>query len=185
MRWIVLTMAGLGIAGFAGAQEETEEYDPGRDIVSKTPEASEAYEPSRDIVTDESRTPSMSMGESKRDSPLNTEYGSEDSNGDAALAESEGLSKAKAEDLEGRTVVTLTGDEVGEIRAVGKSPSHEERVATIDAGGFLGVGEKTVAVPLSELHRTPSDGETVRIALLRSSIESLPAFDESALEPDE
>jgi hypothetical protein len=188
MRWIVLMTAGLGIAGFAGAQEEAEEYDPGRDIVSETPEASEAYDPGRDIVTDESRKPSMSMGEGKRDSPLNTEYGPEDSpasNGDAGLAKNQGLSKAKAEDLEGRTVVTLTGDEVGEIRGVGKSPSHEERVATIDAGGFLGVGEKTVAVPLSELHRTPSDGEAVRIGMLRTSIESLPAFDESELEPDD
>lgn len=188
MRWIVLMMAGLGIAGVAGAQEETEEYDPGRDIVSETPEASETYDPSRDIVTDESRKPSMTMGEAKRDSPLNTEYGPEDSaasDGDSGLAKNHGLSKAKAEDLKGRTVVTLTGDEVGEIREVGKSPSHEERVATIDAGGFLGVGEKTVAIPLSELHRTPSDGETVRIAMLRTSIESLPAFDESELEPDE
>ena len=187
MRWIVPTIASFGLAGFAAAQEDTGEYDPDRDIVSETP-ASETYEPGRDIVTDESRKPSMSMGESKRDSPLNTEYGLEESaaaNGDALLADSQGLSKAKAEDLEGRTVVTLTGEEVGEIRAVGKSPSHEERVATIDAGGFLGVGEKTVAVPLSELHRAPSDGETVRIALLKSSIDSLPTFDESELEPDE
>lgn len=188
MKWIVLTMAGLGLAGFAGAQEETGEYDPDRDIVSETPEPSETYDPSRDIVTDESRKPSMSLGEDKRDSPLNTEYGLEDSaasDGGAGLAKNEGLSKAKADDLEGRTVVTLTGDEVGEIRAVGKSPSHGERVATIDAGGFLGVGEKTVAVPLSELHRTPSDGENVRIALLRSSIESLPEFDESELTQEE
>lgn len=186
MRWTMLMMAGLATAGFAGAQEATEEFDPGRDIVSETPEASEAYEPSRDIVTDESRKPSMSMGEGKQDSPVNTDYGSEDSgNGDPGLAKNQGLSKARAHDLKGRTVVTLSGDEVGEIREVGKSPSHEERVATIDAGGFLGVGEKTVAVPLSELHRTPSDGDTVRIAMLRTSIESLPAFDESQLEPDE
>lgn len=184
MKWIVLMMAGLGLTGFAAAQEET---GSGEDIV-KAPRTSDTYDPSRDIVTDESRKPSMSMGEAKRDSQLNTEYGAEDasaSEGDAGLARNKGLAKAKAQDLKGRTVVTLSGDEVGEIREVGKSPSDGERVATIDAGGFLGVGQKTVAVPLSELHRTPSDGDNVRIAMLRSSIESLPAFDESELAPDE
>lgn len=190
MRWIVLTIASAGLAGgFASAQEEeTGDYDPDRDIVTESPQESETYEPGRDIVTDEDRQPNVSLGEAKQDSPLNTEYGSEDfagSNGDAALARNQGLSKAKAEELEGRTVVTLTGDEVGQIREVGQSPGHQERVATIDVGGFLGVGQKTVAVPLSRLHRAPSDGERVRISMMRTSIEALPEFDESALTPAE
>lgn len=188
MRWIVLTAAGLALAGFAAAQEQdTGEFDPESEFDTENP--SDNYDPSRHIVTDEDQTPSMSLGESKTDSPVHTEYGSSEdvaaSGGRGGLAKNRGLYKAKAEHLEGRTVVTLTGEEVGEIREVGESPENGERVATIDAGGFLGVGQKTIAVPLSKLHRSPSDGENVRISLMRSSIETLPDFDESELDPDE
>lgn len=187
MKWMVLTMAGLGLAGFAAAQDDTGASQSDASIVSKPREA-ESFDPKSGIVTDESRKPSMSIGESRRDSPLNTDYGPEETtngNGDAALTRNGGQSRAKAGQLEGKTVVTLSGDEVGQIREVGKSPEHEERVATIDVGGFLGVGEKTIAVPLSKLHRSEADGERVRISMMRTAIESQPEFDESALTTNE
>lgn len=187
MRRMLVAIACLGLAGPAVAQdEEAGEFGPDEDIATDTPESSETYEPGRDIVTDEDLKPDVSLGEKKLDSPLNTEYGSEDvtaTNGEADLEHDRGLAQAKAGDLEGRTVVTLTGEEVGEIGKVGASPEHDERIATIDVGGFLGVGEKTIAVPLSNLHRTPSDGEEVRISLMKTSMESAPAFDESTLTP--
>ena len=189
MKWILPALAGLGLAGVATAQEEdTETYEPDESIVSEDPDASERLDSSRDIVTDEDLKPNMSVGESRRDSPLATEYGMEEtagSDGDASLAKNRGQSRAKAADLEGKTVVTLSGEEVGQIGEVGKSPEHEERVATIDVGGFLGVGEKTIAVPLSKLHRAEADGEQVRISMMRSKIEAEPEFDEAALTPDE
>ena len=175
VRRTLLAMAALGVAGFAAAQEQdTGAADPDENFRS-APSESENYDPSRDIVTDESRKPTMSMGEAGRDSPLITEYGPEetgDSRGDPALVKSRGQSGAKAADLEGKTVVTLTGDEVGTIGQVGKSPGSGERVATLDVGGFLGVGEKTIAVPLSRLHRSESDGDRLRISMMRTAIES-------------
>lgn len=187
-KWIWLAMAGLGIAGFAGAQEQdTGDFEPDESIESE-PSESESYQPSQDIVTDESHKPSMSMGESTRDSPTITEYGLEEtaaSKGDEALTRNRGQSRAKAEDLEGKTVVTLSGDEVGRIGRVGKSPEFEERVATIDVGEFLGVGEKTIAVPLSKLHRSEADGDRVRISIMRTAIEAQPEFDESTLQPEQ
>lgn len=188
MKWIVLTMAGLGLAGFAAAQEDDTAASQTDESIVTEPSESENFDPNRDIVTDESRKPTMSMGESRRDSPLNTDYGPEEtggSDGDAALAENRGQSRAKAADLEGKTVVSLSGEEVGRIGQVGKSPEHDERVATIDVGSFLGVGEKTIAVPLSKLHRSEADGDRVRISMMRTAIESEPAFDESALTTEE
>lgn len=187
MKRIVLMVAIAGLAGnFAIAQDqETEDYDPDRDIVSEEPRSSENYDPGRDIATDEDRSPDLSMGERDTDSPVNTDYGSEvpdDSNADEARAGDEGLSRAKAEALEGRTVLTLDGEEVGEIRRVGKNPKDGQRVATIDVGRFLGVGRKTIAVPLSKLN--PAGGELVRISMMRTSLEVEPAFDESELAPD-
>lgn len=187
MKAITVMFAGACLAGsFASAQEETGEYDPDRNIVGESSaDTAEAYDTSRDIVTEDDRQESMTFGESKQDSPVNTDFGSESGTGDPGLTKNEGLSKAKAKDLQGKKVVTLTGEEVGEIGTVGKSAKHDERVATIDAGGFLGVGQKTIAVPLSKLHRTPSDGETVRLSMMRTTLEDEPAFDESDLTPEE
>jgi hypothetical protein len=181
MKRIILTITATSLAGIAAAQDETSDYDPSDSIVSEAP-ASDSYEPGQDIVTDESRKPNMSLGEHRQDSPLNTDYGPEvatDNSGDIVLAKSSGQSRAKSADLEGKKVVTLAGEEIGEIGAVGKSSAHEERVATID------VGDKTIAVPLSSLHRTPSDGNQVRISMLKTTIESEPAFDESTLTPEQ
>lgn len=188
MKWVVLAGAGVCLAGgFAAAQEqETGEYDPDRNIVSEAP--AEPVDPSQSIVTDEDLKPKVALGDSKTDSPLNTEYGIEDSptaGSDGALTSNRGLTKAKADYLAGKKVVTLDGKEIGEIRKVGKSPSHDERVATIDAGGFLGVGSKTIAVPLSRLHQSPSDGDNIRLSMMRTSLEEEPEFDEAQLTMDE
>lgn len=189
MKWVVSAIAGVSLAGglAAAQQQESGEYDPDRNIVSESPQE-RPVDPNQSIVTDDKLKPEVSMGDSKVDSPLNTEYGVENSSstkGDEALTTNQGLSKAKADYLEGKKVVTLDGKEIGEIHRVGKSPSHDERVATVDAGGFLGVGSKTIAIPLSKLHQSPSDGDNVRLSMMRTSLEEEPEFDESQLTPDE
>src|SRR5690606_34712870 len=45
-----------------------------------------------------------------------------------------------ADKLSGKSVVTADGEEIGDIDEVGYSATHQERVAVIEAGGFLGVG---------------------------------------------
>lgn len=186
MKGIVLTAAVVGLAGNAAIAQETEDYNPEEDIATETPRSSETYDPSRDIATDEDRSPDLSMGESKTDSPVNTDFGSEVADEtlvDEGVAGDEGLSNATAGDLEGRTVLTLDGEEIGEIRKVGRKPDDGQRVATVDVGGFLGVGERTIAIPLSKLNA--ADGEIVRVSMMRTSLEAEPEFDESKLAPDE
>lgn len=88
-----------------------------------------------------------------------------------------------ADKLSGKSVVTTTGEEIGQIDQVGYSATHQERVAVVEAGGFLGVGEKRVAVPLSEL-KMGSDGN-VKTTMDRDSIEAQEEFDEASFTADQ
>jgi sporulation protein YlmC with PRC-barrel domain len=88
-----------------------------------------------------------------------------------------------ADQLSGKSVVTTTGEEIGQIDQVGYSATHQERVAVIEAGGFLGVGQKRVAVPLSELEM--GDDGNVKTTMDRDSIESQEEFDEAGFTADQ
>ena len=88
-----------------------------------------------------------------------------------------------ADKLNGKSVVTETGEEIGEIDEVGYSATHQERVAVVEAGGFLGVGQKRVAVPLSELEVGHDDN--IKTTMTRESIESQEDFDEDGFTADQ
>ena len=63
-------------------------------------------------------------------------------------------SKLRAEELLGKDVVNLNGNEVGEIGDVVMDRDGKVAYAVVDVGGFLGMGEKQVAVPFDELRMT-------------------------------
>lgn len=182
--------ASIGLAGgfaVAQGQEQTEEYELDEDIVTETPRESDTYDPSRDIVTDEDRTPDMSLGESQSDSPINTDYGSVVPGRvkvEEGAPEDAELMRAQGAELEGQTVLTLDGEEVGQIRQVGRNPEDGQRVATIDAGGFLGVDRRTIAIPLAKMSRAEPGSAGLRVYMMRTSLEVEPEFDESRLAPD-
>lgn len=89
------------------------------------------------------------------------------------------ISKMSPDQLMGMTVTTEDGEELGTIEQVGYSTASQEQVATINVGGFLGVGEKIIAVPLSELQMGSDDSLTTSMS--REEIQSEPEFDPSDL----
>jgi hypothetical protein len=93
------------------------------------------------------------------------------------------LSELSSEKLSGKSVMSADGEEIGEIDAIGYSSTHQERVAVIEAGGFLGVGEKRIAVPLSELELGTDD--SVKTTLSRDAIENQEEFDEAGFTADQ
>ena len=93
------------------------------------------------------------------------------------------LSKMSPDELAGKTVMTTSGEEIGTIEQVGYSKTDKEKVATINVGGFLGVGEKLIAVPLSELKMGSDD--SLQTTMTREEIQSQPEFDPSSLSTDE
>jgi hypothetical protein len=197
MKKLTFTIASLGLAGGLAMTAQAQETEP--------------YDPNRDVVTESDRDRHSSMGERQQDTPVESEYDrnpTEQSSTQHSPTDTDpavtppavtqptetqagqssqqmghtgsDLSGLTAEELEGKKVLTLTGEEVGEIDAVGRSATQQARVVTVDVGGFLGIGEKTIAIPLSELELSvSSDDEAVRTSMTRTSIEALPEFDEA------
>lgn len=98
-----------------------------------------------------------------------------------------GQANLPAEQLEGMTVLSIDGEEIGEIDQVGYSTTHQERIVVVEAGGFLGVGEKRIAIPLSELGQADaaSAADSIQSNLSRESIEAEAEFDEAGFTPDD
>jgi sporulation protein YlmC with PRC-barrel domain len=206
-------MTGLALTGgmaIAAQAQETQDYDPNRDIVTQTerdrgttmdtprqdtPIQSEyGTEPETQTESDMSTDPygtdqSQSQTGTTTD-PYSAEPESdttEDSASQSASAYGEeigkDISEMSSEDLSGKTVISSTGEEIGDIDEVGYSSTHQERVAVIEVGGFLGVGEKRIAVPLSDLEAGTDDG--IQTSLSRESIEAQEEFDEAGFTADQ
>lgn len=210
MKKTVAIVTGLALASsmaIAAQAQETEDYDPNRDIVTEsesehdmsmdaprqdTPVQSEyGTEPETQTESDMSTDPyGTDPTQSQTDTSTDTygEHPATESSAEQSAStweEEEGtdLSDMTADQLSGKTVVTSTGEEIGEIDEVGYSSTHQERVAVIEAGGFLGVGEKRIAVPLSELQMGTEDNITT--SLTRESIEAQEEFDEAGFTADQ
>jgi sporulation protein YlmC with PRC-barrel domain len=208
MRKTLAIMTGLALTGgmaIAAQAQETQDYDPNRDIVTQT-----------------ERDRGVTMDTPRQDTPIQSEYGTEPATqtesdmstdpygtdqsqsqtGTATEAESDtagdstshsaatygeevgkDISEMSSEDLSGKTVVSSTGEEIGDIDEVGYSSTHQERVAVIEVGGFLGVGEKRIAVPLSDLEAGTDD--SIQTSLTRESIEAQEEFDEAGFTADQ
>jgi sporulation protein YlmC with PRC-barrel domain len=83
-------------------------------------------------------------------------------------------------DLVGAEIVGSGGDQVGEVDDVVISTAGVDSVrAVLQVGGIAGVGEKRVALPLSQLTvERPTDGEpTLRVAMDQAALERLPEFE--------
>lgn len=203
MKRTIMFAAGLTLAsgaGFAQQQQETEEYDPNRDITTQTErdrdmgmERQERDTPvESDWGTEQERDYEQGM-ETERSPSRTTErdYGTQQGQtgqqqtgqtGQTGAQQQSGLSDLSAEELRGQTIVTSDGEEIGQINEVGYSSTHQERVATVEVGGFLGVGQKQIAIPLSKIEKSVDDPETVQTSMTRQSIESEEEFDETGFE---
>jgi sporulation protein YlmC with PRC-barrel domain len=170
MRRTVLIAAGLTLAGGTALalQEPTQdEYDT---------QSTDPYESGTTGTEDDAPSGDPEMGtlpEGEQDA-----YGTE--TGEQSAHD---VTQMSADELEGMTVTTGEGEELGTIEQVGYSDTHQEKVATINVGGFLGVGEKMIAVPLSKLEMGSDDSIVTRMS--REEIQSQPEFDPSDLSTGE
>ena len=82
----------------------------------------------------------------------------------------------------GLNVLSTNGDDVGEIDYVlGPSAGDDEGQAVIGVGGFLGLGEYTVALPISAFDFDP-EGRNLIVNLTEEGLRATPEFDESGAE---
>jgi hypothetical protein len=85
------------------------------------------------------------------------------------------LSTLGTDEIVGKTVVSQQGEEIGEIDEVIIDTSTDQQLAVIDVGGFLGIGEKSVAVSFDQLQL--SDDGRVQSDLTRETLQSQPEYD--------
>jgi len=85
-----------------------------------------------------------------------------------------------AADLEGAVVYDETDAEIGEVSEIILSADGKAEKAVIDVGGFLGLGEKSVAVSFKDLAlmKTEVDGDiVVYVSATKEELEAMPEFE--------
>ena len=75
-------------------------------------------------------------------------------------------------------------DDIGEINDIVLSPAGDIQAVLVDIGGFLGIGTRTVALDMSQIHFLRDDTD-VSFAAVTSSREALEAAPEYRRETDE
>lgn len=94
-------------------------------------------------------------------------------------------------DLIGQPVYVATGGDgreaIGDISDVLMTPEGRMTMALVGVGGFLGVGERTVALPLDELTITPQANDPSALEIVSKIrpevLEAMESFTESARTP--
>ncbi|HEV7371987.1 PRC-barrel domain-containing protein [Arenibaculum sp.] len=82
------------------------------------------------------------------------------------------------DELMGMSVVGSDGEELGEIEdVILDAESGEAQQVVIASGGFLGLGERRIAVEYSELQIEPGADAVQAMGLTQQSVESMPEFE--------
>ena len=92
-----------------------------------------------------------------------------------------GLPLARVQNLIGTNVVGADGKDAGEVQNLLIDGSGQVRAAVVEWGGFLGIGERSAAVPVDriQLGATNSSNDRARLNMTKDELEKLPRYDSS------
>lgn len=93
------------------------------------------------------------------------------------------ISEMSADEVIGRDVVNMSGEDVGEIEDI-VLDQNDAKFAVISVGGFLGIGDKSVAVSMDELKLGENDAILMSEAT-EEQLKDMPEYDKSAYKPSE
>jgi hypothetical protein len=80
--------------------------------------------------------------------------------------------------IQNRDVYNRAGEKIGTVKELLVGPDGRVHAAVLGVGGFLGIGEKDVAVPMSVLRIERRDGATrLSVDVVKESLQAAPAFD--------
>lgn len=85
------------------------------------------------------------------------------------------MGKAEAGNLIGQSVETTAGERIGEVEAVNIGNDGRVTSVIVGVGGFLGVGERDVALGWKDLQIT-NNGDKVVANLTKSRLEAMEAY---------
>lgn len=88
----------------------------------------------------------------------------------------------RATELKGTTVQTPTGEKLGDIRNIAIDSNGRVSYVALSVGGFLGVGDRVVAVPWDSMKFSlagdKGDTRTITLAATKQQLEQAPQFKE-------
>ena len=79
------------------------------------------------------------------------------------------------DDMDDMDLYDATGERIGEVDDILIGDDGTTMAASLDVGGFLGIGEKDVVLPLDSL-RVSEDGLVTNMS--KEELESLPEYDD-------
>lgn len=89
-----------------------------------------------------------------------------------------------AEQIIGRDVVNKNGEDVGQVERLVIQPDKGDVHAVISVGGFLGIGDRDVAIPLKEME-FGEENVTLMSQQTKEDLEALPEYEENEWTPYE
>jgi sporulation protein YlmC with PRC-barrel domain len=83
----------------------------------------------------------------------------------------------------GQAVFTAANENIGEINDLIMNKELDNIVAIVGVGGFLGIGEKDVAIPIGDIAAVKDENNALRLTISASKeqLEALPVFDRTAM----
>lgn len=80
--------------------------------------------------------------------------------------------------LVGTTVYNQANENIGEVADIVIGSGGEVSAVIVSVGGFLGMGEKHVAMPFKSLKATRTDGNAIKLAVdtTKDSLKSMPSY---------
>lgn len=109
----------------------------------------------------------------------NTEVLAQQSPGQVEFVASQGADQWLTSDVIGQEVTDPSGETVGDVNALIVGSDNEIAAVVFGVGGFLGIGEKDVAVSFDAINQNKDeDGNTVLVAnVTKEQLESAPSFE--------
>lgn len=150
----------LGLGGAAFAQT-----DPSRSPASTPPGA--GTPPAASDQTTPSTGPSTGMPGSSSGSTMTT---APNATGGGSV-----MAGVDAKELLGTDIKNAQNETVGEVQAVQLDSSGQVRNLIVGVGGFLGLGERAVAVQPSAVMVADS-GDTIRTTLTKDQLKAMPEY---------
>jgi sporulation protein YlmC with PRC-barrel domain len=92
-------------------------------------------------------------------------------------AASSGATLTSAEQMMGKTVVGSDGQEIGEVEdVILDAQQGQAEQLVISSGGFLGIGERQIAIDFASAQLDPANGQVKISNLTREGVRDLPEF---------
>lgn len=130
-------------------------------------------------VTDSNATATATEDMSKQDAAAPADVVAPEE----AVAEAKASSSVLASQFMGQTVYSTANENVGEINDIVMNRELDNVVVILGVGGFLGIGEKDVAISVDDITAVKDENNNLRltIAATKEQLEAAPTFDRTAL----